>query len=196
MNHERIEFDDIDVDKKSNTIYNKHTGEIIDNKYDVVRILSKQKEKEQIDKAKKREMKKNIGLDNNVDAYKNNWKKDSNFIKLYRTERREYMRVAQISISALGLLSHLENYIEYRTNRIAKPNGDRFTNRDMSILANTSDKTLKKMLNELEDKFFIKRVGERQAREIYYNPFLMCSGNELNETTIDLFSDYVNITPY
>lgn len=196
MNQERIEFDDVEIDKVGGVNYNRQTGEIIDSKFDVIEILSEQKEKEEVNKAKKKEMKKNVGLDSDVEAYRSNWKKDSNFIKLYRTEKREYMSSIKVSVGAYGVLAHLENYIEYKTNRIASPSGDRMTNNDIMNLANISDKTLKKTLNELEDKFFIRRVGNRQAREIYYNPYLMCSGNELNKKTLELFKDYSSITPY
>lgn len=193
----RESFNGFEYDKATNTIIDMETGEIIDNNKGVAQKLIEDKKKEdKYRKAKAKALKEGAGIEDKKDTHKFNWKSDSNFIKHYRTEKREYMKQIDISLNALGILSYIENYIEMESNRMAKKTGDNFTNKELIDLFGVSSKTLKNLLNELEEKHFIKRVGNRQAREIYYNPYFMCSGNVMSFSTIDLFKDYKPITAY
>lgn len=192
-----MSFNDFEYDKSTNTIYDLETGEIIDNsKVNVEQLIEIKKKEDAIRKAKEKELKKSVGIEDKKDTHDFHFKEGSYFIKHYRTEKREYMKQIDISLNALGVLSYIENYIEMETNRVAKPNGDSFTNKELLELFKVSDRTLKNLLNELEEKHFIKRVGNRQAREIYYNPYFMCSGNVIAFSTKELFKDYRPITAH
>lgn len=109
---------------------------------------------------------------------------------------REYKKNVKLSPSAALLLFYLQDYIEYKTNRVANKKGKTFTNKELSKLIDISENPIIGALNELEEKFFIKRIGNRRAREIYFNPYLACAGNEISKDTLDMFKDYASITPY
>lgn len=52
-------------------------------------------------------------------------------------------------------------------------------------------------MNELEEKRFIKRVGERQARKIYVNPYLFAGGDIKKDTKKEIDNaGYKPVTPY
>lgn len=130
--------------------------------------------------------------------YYYNWKNKSWFIKIYRTEMREYLKKAKLSSNAGLLLSHIQLYIEYGTNRIVNKDNKTFTNKELQKLTGLNKKNLNKALNELEKKLFIARKGKTKSREIYFNPYLICAGNEVEKDTIKLFklAGYKPITSY
>lgn len=194
--YDLIDFSDIEINMRTDTICVKSTGEIIENKDDVREILQDYSKTKAINNAKEKEIRRIAGLQEKKDYLCLNWKKDSYFIKVFRTELREYMKVTKLSTNARAFLFSVQMYIEYPTNRIAKPDGTSFTNKELQEITGLSSKTLKKVMNELEEKQFIVRKGNRQAREIYFNPYLMSSGNEILKTTKKLFDNYKPITPY
>ena len=193
------DFDDLEYDKPSNTIYGKGTGEIIDDKTTIEKAIEDHDKQVKYDKAKKKEFNKKLGKVYKEDTHHFGWKsgKKVQFIKIYRTEMREYKKSIKLSSNAGLLLFYIQDYIEFETNRIAKPDGSTFTNKELQALTGLSDKPLRNALNELEDLFFIKRVGQGKAREIYFNPYLMCSGVAILKEVVDvLFKDYKPCTAY
>lgn len=198
LEFKELDFDNIAIDKINNIAIHIETGEIYDSKSttQIIYMLDEKKKKDKILKAKEKELKEIIGIEDKKDTFQFNWKENSNFIKVYRTEKREYFKTIKMSASSGLVISYIMDYIEYETNRIAKTEKSTFTNKELEELTGLSDKTLKNALNELEELLIIARTGQRQSREIYFNPYLACSGNEILKTTIELFKDYRPITAY
>lgn len=199
MKKNTLSLDNIDIIKKSDntyTIYEKSTGEIIDpNDARLDYIIKDGKKQNNLNKAKIKAINKSRGIIDITETHYINWKKQSNFIKVYRTEMREYKSKIKLSPSAGLLIFYLQDYIEYGTNKIIKSNGLNLSNSDIKKLTGLSTRTISSSLKELEDKLFIKRVGIGSARKIYFNPHLACSGNEIEKNTPDiLFKDYKNVS--
>lgn len=172
------------------------TGEIYNKREEVIPIIEQLKKDKQFNQSMERGLRETFELPTGIDLYQYKWKKDCWFIKMYRTEKREYMKQIKLSNDAGLLLVYIENYIEYGTNRIAKEDKSDFTNKELQAISNLGRDKIKKCLNELEDTHFIKRVGNKQARKIYFNPYLVSAGNEVEKNTIKMFDDYKPITPY
>lgn len=183
-------------DKKQKELIDTQTGEIYSTLDQIKEWLSKVDIEKQLDNALIKDIKDTYGVKTALQLYQLQWKDDSWFIKIYRTEMREYKKHTKLSSSAGLVLFYLQEYIEYKTNRITNKNGAAFTNKELIKLVNISENTLLKALNELEEKKFIKRIGSKRAREIYFNPYLATSGNEVDKDTIKMFDDYTPITPY
>jgi len=195
--YDLIDFSDIEINMRTDTIYVKSTGEIIENKNDVREILQDHSKTKAINNAKEKEIRRIAGLQEKKDYLWLNWKKDSHFIKVFRTELREYMKVTKLSTNARAFLFSVQMYIEYPTNRIAKPDGTNFTNEELTELTGLSKNILNKTLKELEDKHFIKKVGQGRAREIYFNPYLM-AGKDIEKNTKKIIDEagYKPLTSY
>ncbi|WP_042681975.1 hypothetical protein [Anaerosalibacter massiliensis] len=191
-------LEDLEINRGTNTLYNKETGEIIEDKEVIINLLKKVSKDKQVDNAKVKEIRRMFDLEEKKEKYWLNWKEDSHFIKIYRTELREYMQTIKLSPDEGLFLFCIQTYVEFQTNRIAKPDGTSFSNKELQELTKLGRDKIKGLLKTLEDKLFIKRVGQRQAREIYFNPYLICSGNEVSKATVNLFKDagYRPITPY
>lgn len=200
MAMEIIKFDDLEYIKKDNSVVDMTTGEIIEDNKVISKAIDGYEKQERRDKAKKKELKRKIGKVDKKETHDMNWKSGNKvqFIKIYRTEKREYLKLIELSPHAGLFLYCMETYIEMETNRIAKPDKGNFTNKELEELTGLSRDKLKDVLNELEEKLFIVRTGQRQSREIYYNPYLSCAGNEILLSTIKLFDDagYRAITPF
>ena len=185
------------ADGQDKTFHNILTGEIISDIEKQIEILEKERLKNRADKNSIKRVEELIGLKEYFEKYHINWKKKSHFNKIYRTEIREFLKDADLSVNASALMLYLMIYIEYPTNRIAKPNKESFTNKDLQDISKLGSVQLKNALNELEDKNIIKRVGKRQAREIYFNPYLSSGGKDIKKETIKLFNNnYNSLTPY
>ncbi len=198
---ERNLLDYIEIKKTGKNTYEAHdieTGEILDKNDTRLDLAIDEYEKLiKINKANKKAMKKVQGKIDLSETHYLNWKKKSNFIKIYRTEMREYKKQVKLSPSSGLLLLYLQDYIQYGTNKITNPNGLNLSNADIEGLTGLSTKTVSSSLKELDNKLFIKRVGIGSAREIYFNPYLACPGNEVRIETVDiLFKDYKPITSY
>lgn len=189
-------FDTLEYDNINNMVYDIETGEIIEDNVTIERAIEEYEKRDRYNKVKKKMLNKKLGKVDKRETHDLNWKERSFFIKIYRTEKREYLKNAKLSPNAGLFLLCIEPYIEFETNRIATPEGDSFTNKELEELTGLSVKVIKNTLDELERKKFIKRVGQRQARQIYFNPYLCCAGNEILKTTVEMFSDYTPITPY
>lgn len=172
------------------------TGEIYTEKRDVERILCQLKAEKQINKSIEYRMRETWGLETELQKYQLNWKEDSHFIKIYRTEMRGHKNNTKLSNSAGLLLLYIQDYIEYKTNKICKPNKESFTNKELQDLTGLGRDTIITSLNELEEALFIIRVGKGKAREIYFNPYLASAGNEVAKETLDLFRKYISTTHY
>jgi len=183
-------------DKLNKTLTDMITGEIHSDKKDIEDILVILKDDKEFNTMLEKEIRKTFDLSVGVDKYKYDWKNSSWFIKIYRTEMREYKKQIRLTPNAGLLLVYFQDYIEYKTNRIVKKDGLTFTNKDIIKLIDVSENTVIKSLNELEEKYFIKRCGNKRAREIYFNPYLACSGNEIQKKTLDMFEEYPKLTPY
>lgn len=194
--YDLIDFSDIEINMRTDTICVKSTGEIIENKDDVREILQDYSKTKAINNAKEKEIRRIAGLQEKKDYMWLDWKKNSHFIKVYRTELREYMKTVKLSPNAGLFLFYIQSYIEFQTNRIAKTNGESFTNKELEELTGLTTRIIKYTLDELEEKHFIKRKGNGKARELYFNPYLICAGNEVLKSTLDLFKDYKSITPF
>lgn len=173
-----------------------HTGEIHTEEEDIKKLLSQLKKDKEFNRSMEKAIRDTWELKTALELYQQKWKDDSWFIKIYRTEMREYKKLVKLSSSAGLLLFYIQDYIEYKTNRIVNKNSKSFTNKELAELAGISENTLIKALNELEDKQFIKRVGNKRAREFYFNPFLATSGNEVDKDIIKMFKNYEPITPF
>lgn len=177
-------------------LINMSTGEIHSEKQDIEKILSILREDKEYNRSVEKQLRKDFDLPTEIEKYQHNWKDGSWFIKIYRTEMREYKKSIKLSPSAGLLLVYLQDYIEYKTNRLVNKKGKTFTNKELSNLLGISENPMLNALNELEEKYFIKRVGSRRSREIYFNPYLACSGNEISKETLDMFQNYIALTPY
>jgi DNA-binding MarR family transcriptional regulator len=195
---EIVDFDNLEYDKPKDVVYDKETGEIIKDKTIIELAVEKQEKQERYDKAKKKELKRVLGKVDKKETHYLKWKSGNKvqFIKIYRTELREYMKSIKLSPNAGLFLFCIETYIEHETNRIAKTDGTNFTNKELEDLTGLTVRIIKYTLDELEDKHFIKRIGQKQAREIYFNPHLCCAGTGVLLSTIELFSEYKPMTPY
>lgn len=183
-------------DQKSKTLIDMATSEIHSEQKDIESILKALRKDKEFNRDIEKQLRKDFNLPTEIEKNQLNWKNDSWFIKIYRTEMREYKNNIKLSPSAALLLFYLQDYIEYKTNRISNKKGKPFTNKELSKLANISENPIISALNELEEKYFIKRIGNRRAREIYFNPYLACAGNEINKDTLNMFKDYVSLTPF
>lgn len=185
--------------KKTKCMENHHTGEFISDKSEIIAFLSQAKDnihrQKQLIKDAELELEVNKYLSENHIGWKTGGK--TLFIKLYRTERREMLKDLNLSVNASALMLHLEGYIEFPTNRIAKPDKSDFTNQELMAMTKLGNVQLQNALKELEEKKVIKRTGKGKAREIYFNPFVSSAGNDMRKTTIKLFDkDYTPYTPY
>lgn len=184
------------LNKQTKELVDLHTGEIHKDEDEIVLLLKGLKSDKEFNRSMEKAIRDTFGLKTELELYQLKWKSDSWFIKIYRTERREFLKAANLSVNATALLFHIEGYLEYKTNRVANKDGKRFTNKDLQKMVGISPSTLKNALNELEEKFIIKRVGESQQRQIYINPYLMCAGNEMSKDIEKLFTEYKPLTPY
>ena len=195
VGYSEIDFNNIAIDKENSQAIDTETGEILDRNSikEVTKLLAEKKDIDEVDRAKEKELKKMVGLD---EKRRFNWKSNSIFIKIYRTEIQEYSKVKKPNSDEGLLLFYFMQRIEYETNRIAKPSKESFTNKELQELTGLGRDKLAKALNQLEEKLYIKRTGKGKAREIYFNPYLSCSGNEVLKTTVELFDSYDPITAY
>lgn len=184
------------LDKKEKRLIDYDTGEIYTEKEEIIEWLENRKHEKQEDKSLEKDIRQTFDLPTALELYQQKWKEDSWFIKIYRTERRKSLKQAKLSVNASALLLHMEGYLEYKTNRVATKSGKKLSNKDLQNLVGLSPVTLKKALNELEEKLIIKRVGKSQEREIYINPYLMCAGNQVSKEVEKMFSEYDPLTPY
>lgn len=166
------------------------TGEIYNKREEVILIIEQLKKDKQFNQSMERGLRETFELPTGIDLYQYKWKKDCWFIKIYRTEMREYKKSVKLSPSTGLLLLYMQDYIEFPSNRIVKSNGTVFTNKDFSKLTGLSENPIINGLNDLEEKYFIKRVGKRRSREIYFNPYLACPGNSVEKSTVKMFEDY------
>lgn len=184
------------LNKLTKELIDLQTGEIYTNAEEVEEWYKRRSDEKRLDRDLERDIIATFGIKTELELYQQRWKNDSWFIKVYRTERREFLKKAKLSVNASALLFQIEGYLEFKTNRVANKNGKRFTNKDLQDMVGISSTTLKNTLNELEDKLIIKRVGDGQSREIYINPYLMCAGNKMSKDIEELFKDYSPLTPY
>lgn len=190
-----IDFENVVIDKENNRALNIETGEIYDkdSKNQVIHMIEEKRKKDKILDAKEKELEKLVDID---EKRQFNWKKDSQFVQIYRTELRAYNLISELNPDEGLFLYHIQSYIRYETNKIAYPDNTPFNNKDFQELTGLGRDKLEKVLNSLEKKLYIKRVGKGKAREIYFNPYLSCSGNEVLKSTIKLFNGYDPITAY
>ena len=186
------------LDKQNKELIDTETGEIHTDKDKIQELLEILKKDKEFNRNMEKTIRNTWGLQTKADKYHLNWKQNSWFIKIYRTEIREYLEIVKLSPHAGLLLVYIQHYIEYGTNRITKTNGTNFTNKELQEVTGISRDKLKDSLNELEKKLFIIRKGNGSAREIFFNPYLICSGNEVLKNVVALFDNagYKPITPY
>ena len=183
-------------DGKNKELIDMSTGEVHKEAEDIKKVLEILKDDKEFNRSVERQLRKDFGLPTSLEKYRHKWKDDSWFIKIYRTEMREYKKQIQLSPSAGLVLSYIQDYIEYKTNRVANKKGKSFTNKELIQIIKISENTLINALSELESKYFIIRVGNKRAREIYFNPYLATSGNEIEKEVLKMFEDYDPITPF
>ena len=183
-------------DKTKEELTDLQTGEIYNCREEAEKWLDIIDEEKHSNNIMINDVKDTFGIKSALQLYQFKWKDDSWFIKIYRTEMREYKKKTQLSSSAGLLLFYIQDYIEYKTNRIANQSGKSFTNKELGELAGLSEKTVMKALNELETKKFIKRFGKSRSREFYFNPYLASAGNEMDKSLLKMFDDYTPITPF
>ena len=188
--------DKFKLDKKSKELIDIETGQIFRDEKEIIILLDSLRDDKEFNRGMEKSIRDTWDLKTALELYQLRWKDDSWFIKTYRTEMREYKKTTQLTSSAGLLLFYIQDYIEYKTNRIANKKHKSFTNSELSKLVNLSEKTIIKALNELEDKKFIKRIGKSRSREIYFNPYLASAGNEMDKILLNMFDDYKPITPY
>lgn len=194
MEERNIYLDDIEVIRNPDDTYivcDKNTGEILDKNDSRLDIAVKnQKRIDNKNKAKKKGISKLQGKEDLSETHYTKWKSKSHFIKIYRTEMREYLKVVKLSPNAGLLLLHIQPYIEFKSNRICNKSGENLSNEDIEALTGLTKKRLNSALKELEDNLFIIRVGKSQQRIIYFNPYLLCAGNVVSKEVVDLFKSY------
>lgn len=183
-------------DGKNKELIDMSTGEVHKEVKDIKKVLEILKDDKEFNRSVERQLRKDFGLPTSLEKYRHKWKDDSWFIKVYRTEMREYKKQIQLSPSAGLVLSYIQDYIEYKTNRVANKKGKSFTNKELIQIIKISENTLINALSELESKYFIIRIGNKRAREIYFNPYLATSGNEIEKEVLKMFEDYDPITPF
>lgn len=188
------DMDKYKIDIENERIIDTETGVIITDKSEIKLIQSDLKQHIQEDKAIEKEVKKMIGEDE--EEILHNWKEGTHFNKIYRTELREYMNSIELSPESRAFLFSIQAYIRFITNKIAFKNDKRMSNKDLMNITGLKKKALIYALDELEQKHFIKRTGGTRSREIYCNPYLMCSGDRVLKSTRDLFNKYTPITSY
>lgn len=185
-----------ELDAKNRSLIDLEDGVIYTEKEEVEELLKQISDDKEFNRSMEKTIRETWGLKTGSELYEYNWKRDSWFVKIYRTEMREYKERTHLSPSAGLVLVYMLDYIEYQSNRITKKNGKSFTNKELIELVKISENTLVGALNELEEKHFIKRVGNRRAREIYFNPYLATSGIEVEKKTIGMFEGYVRTTSF
>lgn len=201
MEERDIYLDDIEVIKNSDGTYtacDKYTGEILDKNDSRLDIaIENQKKVDSLNKAKKKGISKVQGKVDINETHHTDWKAKNYFIKIYRTEMREYKKRTKLSTNASIILFYLQDYIEFGTNKISKEKDIGFSNSDISELTGISIRSVGGALKELEDKAFIIRKGSTHNREIYMNPFLICAGNVIDKGIVEQFKKiYTPLTPY
>ena len=182
-------------DRANKRLIDMSTGEVHNTQKEIKIIFDALLKDKEFNRDMEKQLRQDFGLPTELEQYQQNWKKDSWFVKVYRTEMRKHKKNTKLSSSSGLLLTYLQDYIEYKTNRISI-GGKSFTNKELAALTGLSENPIINSLNELEEKHFIKRVGTRRSREIYFNPYLACSGNEVSKTTLELFDSYIKLTPY
>ena len=184
------------LDRKEKTLKDLEDGVIYTELEEIDLLLESLRNDKKFNRSMEKAIRDTWGLKTALELYQQNWKDNSWFIKTYRTEMREYKKQVQLSSSAGLVLFYIQDYIEYKTNRIVYKKGKSFTNNELLSLIKISENTLIDALNELEEKKFIKRIGNRRAREIYFNPYLATAGNIIDKEVIKMFDDYKTITPF
>lgn len=109
------------------------------------------------------------------------------YVKVFVVAQREMIQNARLRSTTTTLLYVIQGYISQYTNRISKTDKSGFTNKELEKSTGLSVRVLNLALKELEEKHFIRRVGNRQAREIYFNPYLATRGSEVQQSTYDMF---------
>lgn len=184
------------LDRDGKELIDMETGQIFKDESEIKLLLENFKDDKEFNRHMEKAIRETWGLKTALELYQQKWKDDSWFIKIYRTEMREYKKVTQLTPSAGLLLFYIQDYIEYKTNRIVNKKHKTFTNKELAKLVDLSEKTVIKALNELEEKKFIKRIGKSRSRQIYFNPYLASAGNEMDKILLNMFDDYNPITAY
>lgn len=184
------------LNRKTKELLDVSTGQIYKDENEVKLLLERLKDDKEFNRSMEKAIRDTWDLKTRLELYQQKWKDDSWFIKIYRTEMREYKKITPLTPSAGLLLFYIQDYIEYRTNRIVNNRSKSFTNRELAELVNLSEKTIIKSLTELEEKLFIKRIGKSRSRQIYFNPYLASAGNEMDKILLNMFNNYKPITPY
>lgn len=198
---ERKLLDCIEIKREGENTYEAYdldTGEIL-NKNDPRLDLAIDEYEKLIEtnKANKKAVKKVQGKIDLSENHHLDWKKKSYFIKTYRTEMREYKKQMKLSSNASLVLFHLQDYIEFGTNRVIRDKGLGFNNSEIAEITGVSVRSINTALKELEEKVFIIRKGNTHSREIYINPFLMCAGNVIEKDVVNQFKEvYTPLTSY
>lgn len=194
MKERDICLDDIDVIRNSDGTYmacDNDTGEILDSNNKILdTAISNQEKIERKNKAKKKGIRKLQGKEDLSETHHTDWKHKSHFIKIYRTEMREYLKAIKLSPNAGLLLLYIQPYIEFKSNKVCNKSGDSLTNDYLEDITGFTKKRLSSALKELEDNLFIVRVGKSQQRIIYFNPYLLCPGNVVSKEVANLFTNY------
>lgn len=123
----------------------------------------------------------------NISQYAERPSDQRKYIKVYLTYLKNILCNSKISNTCKSFLFSILPYIEYKTNRLVNEKGKRITNKDLLKITGLSDKTLKKVLNELEEKLFIRRIDGTRSREIYVNPYIFGSDNIVDNKILGLF---------
>lgn len=152
------------------------TGEIIDSYAMIVQYHYIFEDiKESLSTDKKQEVKK---------IYKNNWRKNNRFTKLYQVNSKELLKLSNNAKSTLFSLLCL---VGKSTNEVIYKNNKAPTNKDLEKLTGYKIRTLNRILSELEDNNIICRKGNTHQRRIFINPKYFFNGQNLLRSTYDMF---------
>lgn len=109
------------------------------------------------------------------------------YTKTYIVKLRDMISKLNLNATSISLLFCMQLYLEPYTNRILNPDKKNITNKDLQEISNLAKNIVLRALNELEYNHFIRRMGNRQARIIYLNPYIITAGYKVQQETYDMF---------
>lgn len=107
---------------------------------------------------------------------------------LYKDIMQYFMINEKPSKNELAFIGFFQSFLESPKNKVSI-NNENLDVADYAKLANMKISEIEKAIENLERKEAIKIKRNHQHLEIYFNPFLISSGKEIDRETYDMFID-------
>lgn len=95
--------------------------------------------------------------------------------------------IPELTANEKAVLMSVLPFVQYKTNRVAYPNGRPIKVNSLSKLTGLSKNTLGAVLKSLEEKNLLLRAREGKAYELYVNPDIFCKGRKIFTKVKEVF---------